>query len=145
MRHVTIAVGLFILLLAGCDSTDPIDENEDARVAGSYEATTFVLHYEGEDYDILEEGGVLDMALSEDGEVEGRMAVPCSLPATCENPEEDVLEINIGGVYEVEQDTVFFDHRADTFIRDVPWIYDDGTLSASFGGPQEGLEVVLTR
>lgn len=151
MRHVTIAIGLFILLLAGCDSTDPIDENEDAEVAGSYEASTFVLHLESGSYNILERGGLLNLNLDEDGNVEGRMLVPCSIPQTCEDPDAETYDVMIGGVYEVEADTVFFDHRADTFIREVPWLYEDGMLRAFFGSseegqaPDEGLEVVLTR
>lgn len=146
MRSTIAIAFLFAILITGCDSTGPDDDTDaDAQVAGSYEATTFQLERPDETYDILEQDGEFDLTLSEGGEVDGHFLVPCSIPDSCEDPEADSVEISFGGVYEVEQDTVNFDHSTDTFVREIPWLYEEGTLSASTGGPDGGLRVVLTR
>lgn len=78
----------------------------------------------------LQEGGTVD---------DGLLVVPCSIPEACEADEEGEVEVTFEGTYDVDGDVVTFDHDADTFIRDIEWVYDDGALFTE----TDDLEVVL--
>lgn len=123
---------LLALLIAGCDLTDDDDEDFDA-VAGTWSADTFTLTVDDETHDILEGDGELSMTLNEDGSVDdGLLRAPCSIPGTCDEDEEaDFFEAEFEGTFAIDGQTVTFNHAANTFIRDVAWIYDGSTLSTS--------------
>jgi hypothetical protein len=109
------------LILIGCDSAEDGDENE---IAGEYETTLFTAEIEDETVDVLAAGGFIEVTFREDGTVSGRLFVPEALAEGEEN------DIPFGGTYTVSGSEVTFDHEADTFIRDVEWMFSDGTLRA---------------
>lgn len=129
------------LVIAGCDLTD--DDDEDfAAVAGTWSADTFTLLADGETHDILEAGGDLRMTLNEDGTVdEGILTAPCTIPGVCADDEAEDFVAEFEGTFDIDGQSVTFSHTADTFIRDVVWLYDGTSLSTSTAV----LAVVLTR
>lgn len=133
MKSTRLPLLLFLLIAgtAGCDLFGDDDEDFD-EVAGMWSATTFTLQVEGETHDILEAGGELAMTLNEDGTVDdGILRAPCSIPGICPDGEEGDFEEAFEGTFDIEGQTVTFSHAADTFIRDVLWVFDGTTLSTS--------------
>ena len=130
-RAVLATTLLLALAVPACDDDEPTGPM--AEAAGTYVATTFI-EKDG-DVDHLARGLTLTIALSASGTTTGAFFVP-------EGGEEgeDVAE-SLAGTWTIEGDAVEFDHVADTFIRDVTWTYDDGTLSMD----NSELTVVLTR
>ena len=62
------------------------------------------------------------MTLRDSGGVSGRLFIPESLAAGEEN------DFPLDGTYTISGDVVTFDQEADTFIRDLEWSFDNGTL-----------------
>lgn len=145
MRYpILVFCALFVIGigLIGCDSAG----GNDAEVTGTYEATTFTLEISMTTYDVLEAGGSLRMTLQANGTVDdGQLVAPCSLPEACEPDDGEVFEATFGGIYEVDGNTVTFDHRTDTFIRNVEWTYQSGTLRTAYEDGGARIVVVLTR
>lgn len=121
---------LGIFAFSGCDSTE-----NDVGVAGNYEANQFTVQIEGEAVDVLSAGGFIEMTLRESGAVSGRLFIPEALTAGEEN------DFSLEGTYTISGDVVTFDHEADTFIRDVEWVFGNGTLRTE----TDGITVVLQR
>jgi hypothetical protein len=114
--HARILVALVALAGCGSDSLAPTMAN----VAGTYVAT--VLHGPGDD--ILAEGGSLTLVLDASGSVTGSFFVPASLggPTT----------LDMAGTFSLTGSTVRFSQAADSFVRDVDWIWDDDSLEANW-------------
>lgn len=135
------AVSIFVV---GCDSTGitppPEDgstsgegENEVQRdTSGAYTTDTFIAYPEetGDTIRVAEGGGFIRLTLHADDSVSGRMFIPEAYRGTGEPDAEGDYDVRIGGTYHTSGDSVFFDHEADTFIRDVPWIWRNDTLRA---------------
>lgn len=136
MRTRSRAIVVSTLLLASwamaaCDEDDPIGPM--AEASGSYVATTFVA--KDGDVDWLADGLTLSIELDDDGTTSGTFFVPGG------GEEGEDVTSDLTGTWTRDGDEVEFDHTADTFIRDVVWTYDDGTLSVD----NSELNVVLTR
>lgn len=141
----TLAICALLVAAVGLTGCGNVGNDDDAEVAGSYSASTFAVETDTATADVLEEGGLLRIRLKEDGTASGRLFLPCSLPGACEADEGDAFKANFEGIYEVDNNIVRFDHRADTFIRDVEWTYRDGTLRTSFEDDGVRITVELTR
>lgn len=113
--YAILLIGIFAF--NGCDSTE-----DDVGVAGNYEASQFTVQIEGEIVDVLTAGGFIEMTLRDSGGVSGRLFIPESLAAGEEN------DFPLDGTYTISGDVVTFDQEADTFIRDLEWSFDNGTL-----------------
>ena len=131
MRTRLLLAFLTLPLMAACGDDDPTGPM--AEAAGTYVATTFV-EKDG-NVDHLAAGLTLTLRLRESGTTSGSFFVPDG-----GEEGEDVLA-DLAGTWTREGDEVEFDHAADTFIRDVVWVYEDGTLSLD----NSELTVVLTR
>lgn len=114
-----LAVGLVAVIGVGCDA----QLAPEVEVAGQYEAETFEVDEGAGPVDVLSAGGRLDLALGEDGQFDGRLAVPGSL-----TEDGAPLDATFDGTFSVSGDRVRFFHGEDLFVRDVTWAYREGTL-----------------
>ena len=123
IRLMVLAVLLSGVSVAACDSST----EEERRIAGEYGTVQFTAEIEGETMDVLGAGGFIEMTLREDETVSGRLFIPEALAGDEEN------DFSLDGTYVVSGDVVTFDHEADTFIRGVEWIFENGTLRTETG------------
>lgn len=149
-RSISLTLLLGTALLAGCgESPSGIETPEEAmaRLAGDYTATggfgaiTFTTTADGETIDWLDHGASLEIRLTENGTTSGRAFVP--------GADEDGgdWEADLTGTWEVRSDTIYFDHSADTFIRDMPFEVYGQTLVGDrlFDGGDTRVGVELVR
>lgn len=133
---------LFLILVlvaaAGCDD-DPTYPPTMADIAGTYTATRLEVTSGGSTMDMLAAGTELEITLLLNGTTEGRLFIPEG-----EDDGSDV-EADLAGAWSVASWEVTFSHPADTFVRDMAFTWDDGTLRGDemLGG--ERVVVVLTR
>ncbi len=131
-----LVLGLAVAL-AACDS--PTEPRTVASVSGSYRATTFTLVQEGSTVDLLQQGAELDLRLDPNGTTAGRIVVP--------NGDEDGgdFDADLTGQWTLKGDTVRFQHAADTFVRDMPFLVRGSRLEGdeTFGGAR--IRVVLEK
>lgn len=144
MSRTLRAPGLLLILAilstsAACDGDpaglDPLQAAM-ARVAGNYVigeeygATELTTTEQGETIDWLALGAKVEMNLTVDGSTTGRLSVP--------GADEDGGDFvaDLAGRWTLRGDTVHFEHAADTFIRDTPFLVQGKTLvgEESFGG-----------
>lgn len=139
-RSSTAAVvALAAAIFAGCDDV-PTGPSM-AEVAGSYQATVFQIHQGLDTIDILADSGRIDIVLDADGTTTGELFVPDDTGGG-----GDFLA-DLAGTWRIRGSLITFDHSANTFIRDMPFFYDedDGVIEGQqdFGGPL--IIVVLER
>jgi hypothetical protein len=125
------------LLSAACadDATGPVEVTE-ALVAGLYQATddfgalSFTTTAEGETTDWLAAGGSLSLSLGADGTVSGELYLPGADEGGAD------LDADMAGSWSLEGNSVTFEQDADTFVRDMPFVFADGVLTgeATFQG-----------
>ena len=120
-----LAAFALLLTLAACDSSD------DDSVAGSYTASSFT----NDGTDVLAAGGTLQMTLTDDGRVAGRLTVPESLA------EGEETDFSLDGTYMQTGSTIRFAQTEDTFVPLVTWTYGGGELRGSY----RSTSVVLTK
>ena len=136
MSRANLAVFLAgILLIGGCDSTDaPFD-----TAAGSYTATTFLTTTGGETTDHLAAGSTISLVLTPTRTSSGHL----HMVAVGGVPE--AFDADLTGTWTTNGQTVDLSHTADTFLRDMPFTVDDGTLvgDATFDGTR--IQVTLSR
>ena len=105
---IALAVGL---TLAGCSDDDGTDISD---VAGSYEATTFVVTPDGEGpIDVLAAGGFINITINANGTTTGDMFLPASVAGTDQAFSMDGTASIVGS------EQVAFDQVADSFFREL--------------------------
>ena len=133
-----------VVLVAACDTTGPANQSQSgdatdsttapsvADVAGQYHATTFTTRPESSQgtTDLLAQGATLTMALDTAGAATGRLFVPHG----DENGND--LDASMAGTWALSQDSVAFGQDADTFVRDMPFVFANGALTgkSTFSG-----------
>lgn len=124
------------LLAAGC-GTEPPD-----GIVGTYHATEIALTIGGVDSDMLAEGGVLTITLTETGTTTGTFVVPAQYT---ESGQQETSSLAGTYLYDADAGTATFEHEADTFIRDVVWTADQNELRGDFGSGDDRVSVTLER
>jgi hypothetical protein len=105
---IALAVGL---TLAGCSDEDGTDISD---VAGSYEATTFVVTPDGEgQIDVLAAGGFINITINSNGTTTGDMFLPANVAGTDQAFSMDGTASIVGS------EQVAFDQVADSFFREL--------------------------
>jgi hypothetical protein len=136
MRTLRIASPLLCVAALACgDTTAPTV----ADVAGSYGAATFTTQDVTGTTDLLAQGTLLNIVLTADGNTTGRLLVPGG------NDDGSDFDADLAGTWLLHGDTVDFEHAADTFVRDMPFLFSGGKLSgqATFSGTN--VKVVLAK
>lgn len=121
---VSVALTVFAM---GCDgATEPTVSS----VAGAYEAVEFTITTAGDVVDQLAGGARFEITLAENGTTSGTLFVPEGGEGGGD------FQADLSGSWALEGDTVTFDQTADTFVRDMPFRYQDGRLvgDQTFGG-----------
>ena len=124
-----------ILPAAGCDTNDaPFD-----TPAGSYNATTFLTTTSGQTTDHLAAGSTISLVLTPTRTTSGHlhMAAVGGVP--------EPFDADLTGSWTTTGTIVELSHAADTFLRDMLFEFDDGTLVGddTFDGTR--IQVTLTR
>ena len=114
-------------------------------VVGSYDAAdafgafSFTTTDDGETTNWLAAGAEFVISLYADGSTSGRLFIP--------GPDEDDsdMDVDLTGSWSLSGSTVTFEHAADTFVRDMPFTFNSGTLvgDRTFSGVR--VQVVLVR
>ncbi len=131
-----IAVALFALAPAACNS----ESGPENGIAGTWEATELTLTIDGQDADLLGEGGELVLVLTDAGTTTGTFTVP---GAYTESGEDETQSLVGTYAYDEDTDRVTFGHDADTFIRDVLWTVDGDEMRGVFTGGDASISATL--
>ena len=108
-------------------------------VPGSYHATTFSLSSGGPAVNLLAMGASFTMTLGADHTTTGRLVIPSSITGG------EKIDDSLAGTWRQSNDTVYFDHPADTFVRDVPFVVRGGSLATEYDSPGGQLLVTLSK
>jgi hypothetical protein len=108
-------------------------------VAGSYRATTFTTQDLGGATDWLAQGALLNLVLGADGGTTGRLFVPGADEGGGD------FDADLAGTWLLHGDTVEFNHPADTFVRDMPFMFADNRLTGAGTFADTRLSLVLTK
>ena len=126
---IRLSLALLIPLAACSDPTLEPPEVETPllaptlqAVAGSYHATTFTTREGGVTTNQLTRGSLLDLVLKADSTTAGRLFVP--------GGDEDGgdFDADLRGTWTLSGVAVAFQHSADTFVRDMPFVYNSDKL-----------------
>lgn len=133
-RRAMLALAVIAVSSACESSTDPSRSD----VAGTYTATSFTTTTNGTATNQLGRGSSLNMVLTAQGAVTGTLAIP----ADASNP---AVNESMAGTWSLNGTTVTFTQGADTFVRDMPFTWNNGTLTGdkTFGSTR--VQVTLTR
>ena len=123
------------------NSTDSTTAPTTAVVAGTYQATTFTTRPQSSQAttDLLAQGATLTIALDTARATTGRLFVPHG----DENGND--LDASMAGAWALSHDSVAFDQAADTFVRDMPFVFANGALSGEATFSETVVRVVLTK
>jgi hypothetical protein len=136
MRLLRMASPIVCVAALACgDSVAPTVDD----VAGSYIATTFTTDLLGSTTDQLAQGSLLNMVLTADGQTTGHLFVPGA------GDQGGDFDADLTGRWTLHGDTVEFDQTADTFVRDMPFVFSDGKLSGAAVFTETRVQVVLER
>jgi len=132
-----------ITILSGCadNSTEPDTPKLTVdNVKGNYSTTAFKLTENGTLTDILAEGGYINLNLLVDGTTSGQFFIPKTITG-------DSLDINLSleGTFTIVNDSVAFQHNADTFIRDIKWAFQDNQLTGKYVKSSDNMFVQLQK
>ena len=132
-RHLPVA--LLVAIVACGDTAAPTV----ADVAGIYTATSLTTQDSGGTTNWLTQGSSLGVTLDADGVTTGHLFVPGG------NDSGGDLNADLAGTWVLHGDTVEFDQVADTFVRDMPFVFADNQLTgnATFSGTT--VHVVLAK
>lgn len=133
LRFVRAASAAVILLGCGDDGLSP------EAVAGAYFATSFTTTTGGQTTDELAAGADIFILLNPDGSTTGELFIP----EGNENGSDLIASMN--GTWSLSGNTVTFEQAADTFMRDMEFTVEDGTLvgDETFGATR--VRVTLSR
>lgn len=106
-------------------------------VAGSYSAIVFETTADGSTTDQLAAAASISLVLAADGTTTGQLFVP----GGAEDGGDFVADL--AGTWSLSDSEVTLDHPVDTFLRDMSFDYDVGTLSgtAAFSGVEISVEL----
>ena len=127
MRSSSLVTPLLCAVVLACgDSVAPTATD----VVGNYSATTFTTRDSSGTVNWLTQGALLNVVLAANDSTAGRLFVPGGADSGGD------LDADLAGTWVLHGDTVEFDHAADTFVRDMPFVFKDNTLSgeATFSG-----------
>lgn len=110
-----------------------------AEVAGNYAATTFTTREGAVTTDQLARGSLLSLGLRTDSTTTGRLFVPDG------GEEGGDFDADLVGTWLLRRDTVEFDHAADTFVRDMPFVFAAGRLTGERTFGTTTVRVVLSK
>ena len=137
VRSVSLLLGLTSFAACG-DSTGPND------IAGTYEATTFILTRTGSPpADVLAAGGVFSLVLVEDGRMFGNLLIPQSLT---DDPQQ--FELFLEGTFTISDDRVRFrqvQQQDNNFLEEIAWSVGPNRLSGTYSDIDGTIEITLTR
>ncbi|HEX6588633.1 MAG TPA: hypothetical protein VF039_06395 [Longimicrobiales bacterium] len=129
---------LALLALAACDDEGPAGPSVD-DVAGVYEAVEIRFVDEDVDRNLLQEGAFIDLTLHDDGVSEGDVYIPALTGGA-------PLTGDLDGAWEIDGTTIRLAGVSATFLRDVPFAWDDdGLLRARFFTAEGRLDITLSR
>ncbi|MCU0633879.1 MAG: hypothetical protein MUE41_03305, partial [Gemmatimonadaceae bacterium] len=95
-------------------------------VAGTYRATTFQVTPQGQaPIDVLARGGTLELSIASDNSTSGTLTLPASVTGVA------ALTASMVGTAVQTGNTVRFQQSADTFVRDISWTVNSGSLVAT--------------
>ena len=116
-----------------------LDEITPEVVAGSYEVgeRSFIFRENAKIYRV-DERGRLEMTLRQNGDVTGYLFIPAEA-----HPQGKRVEQSFEGSYRIEEGVITFQLGKDTFISDVRWYFENGTLGTFLSN--EDLFVSLSR
>lgn len=139
-----LLTSLFIIPFAcSNNSTGPDNQLTPAQVAGEYQSTTFTVQLPNGTFDILSLGGFINMTLTQNQTTTGRLFIPDTLGLGSEDGGD--FDMNLQGTYAISGKTITFQQNADTFVRDMTWTYDNGTLSGSDTFSEATITVTLRK
>ena len=117
---------------AGPDGPDTSNTPAGSDVAGSYVASTFTTQDSTGVTDQIGRGASIELVLDTSGVTSGRLFVPGG------SEDGSDFDADLEGTWTLRADTVEFNQTADTFIRDMPFLFlsDSDGLSGeeTFGG-----------
>lgn len=116
-----------LVLASACDSS-----SDPSPIAGTYEATSFVVTETGEaPIDVLAEGGDLTVTIGSDNSTTGTLTVPGSLTGGADQ------SFSMSGTAIRSGNTVHFEQSADTFVRDMTWQIVGSDLHGTFSNGRQ--------
>lgn len=137
-------IALLGLAVAGCDEEGPVSTVhvlDPATAVGAYMAADSTGEFKttaaGQTVDWLAEGGSLTIELDKDGSTTGWIFLPGA------DAEGEDFEADLIGTWEVRGETIYFNHDADTFVRDMPFFLRDGRLEGYLAAGGVQISVVL--
>jgi hypothetical protein len=125
---------VFCLAASSCTKEETVVENPPAdltpaQVAGAYQATVFKLKLSAPDtLNLLLLGSTMNITLGSDLSMRGRLFVNDTLGVNNGNGD---LDRDLAGTFQISRDTLHLRTTADTFVRDVSWVYKDNQFSSS--------------
>jgi hypothetical protein len=132
-QHIPLLMSVAVLA-AACDSTEP------GSIAGTYEATSFVVTETGEaPVDVLAEGGGLTITIAADNSTTGTLTIPASLTGGTD------INLSMTGTALRHGDVVHFEQTADSFVRDISWAIEGNNLVGVFTNAGVTVAITLTR
>jgi hypothetical protein len=138
MRALTLATLALTAATAACGD-DPTYPPTMRDIAGTYTATRFETTTDGSTVDQLAAGATITLTLNLNGTTAGRLFVPGG------NPDGSDYDVDLAGAWSVAAWEVDLSHAADTFLRGMTLVWDDGTLDGSQTFGNTLVEVVLRR
>ena len=134
-RFASAAVVFTALVSPSCsEALSPED------LAGTYEARTLTVTPAGEStIDALAAGTTLTITLVANGTTTGHLSIPASLN------EGTPLEADLVGTFTLSGEHVEFTQSADTFVRDMTFVFAGSSLSSVGVFSGDTVRVTLTR
>jgi hypothetical protein len=130
VRPVAPVLAALALAASACSDSDPVAPA--ARLAGTYEATTWTMSSDAGTFDLLAAGSSLAIELRADGATAGEFhTVEDAAPGVTER------RVDLAGTWSLGAgDVVTFDMDGDTYVRFVEWQHGAGRLEneLSIGG-----------
>lgn len=127
-RALPAAVALAAAVAPAACSSDGDPVAPEARVAGSYEATTWTMASDIGTFDLLAAGSSLTLDLRADGTTAGTFrTVADAAPGVTDRT------VDLAGTWILgDDDVVTFTMDGDTYVRFVDWRYGAGRLESAF-------------
>jgi hypothetical protein len=110
-----------------------------ADVAGAYQATTFERETIDGTVDQLGLGALIQVNLAASGTATGRIFIPSSAEGEAD------FDADLQGTWTLSGPVVRLIHAADTFLRDIAFLFTDGQLSGERTSGGATIRVTLAR
>lgn len=157
-RGLPLAVAAAALTLSAACADDPAGPGEptmatvagDYSAGGSFGALSFTTTSGAETVDWLALGADLTLELNAAGEVTGRLYIPVPDDERRSYFEEEdqsrgYMEENMAGTWTLGSSTVRFEQSADTFVRDMDFVYADHVLTGEETFSGVTIRIVLVK